>query len=57
LPPGERLIQSPYDLEARYSRKRETEWKGYKVHLSETCDGDQPHLITHVETTPATPPR
>jgi len=56
LPPGERLIQSPYDPDARYSRKRETEWKGYKVHLTETCDDDQPHLITHVETTPATTP-
>ena len=56
LPPGERLIQSPYDPEARYSRKREMEWKGYKVHLTETCDDDQPHLITHVETTPATTP-
>jgi transposase len=56
LPPGERLIQSPYDPEARYSRKRQTEWKGYKVHITETCDDDQPHLITHVETTPATTP-
>ena len=23
------------------------------VHLTETCDDDSPHLITHVETTPA----
>ena len=29
-------------------------WAGYKVHLTETCDEDLPHLITHVETTPAT---
>jgi transposase len=56
LPPAERLIQSPYDPEARYSRKRQTTWTGYKVHLTETCDDDQPHLITHVETTPATTP-
>ena len=28
-------------------------WIGYKVHLTETCDPDRPHLITHVETTPA----
>ena len=26
----------------------------FKVHLSETCDADAPHLITHVETTPTT---
>ncbi len=56
LPPGERLIQSPYDPEVRYSRKREAGWKGYKVHLTETCDDDQPHLVTHVVTTPATTP-
>ncbi len=27
---------------------------GYKVHLTESCDADSPHLITHVETTLAT---
>ncbi len=27
---------------------------GYKVHLTEICDEDRPHLITHVATTPAT---
>lgn len=56
LPPAERMIQSPHDVEARYSHKRQTEWKGYKVHLTETCDDDTPHLITNVETTPATMP-
>jgi len=25
-------------------------WVGYKVHLTETRDDDQPHLITHIET-------
>ena len=53
-PPAARLIQSPYDVEARYSQKRETQWVGYKVHLSETCDVGQPDLITQVSTTPAT---
>ena len=28
-------------------------WIGYKVHLSECCDDDLPHLITQVETVPA----
>jgi len=32
------------------------EWVGYKVHLTETCDLDTPHLIVNVETTPATTP-
>jgi transposase len=29
---------------------------GYKVHLTETCETDTPHLIVNVETTPATTP-
>jgi transposase len=53
-PPAARLINSPYDPEARYSCKRQTTWVGYKVHLTETCEPDEPHLIVHVETTPAT---
>jgi transposase len=53
-PPATLLIQSPYDVEARYSQKRETQWVGYKVHLSETCDVGQPDVITQVSTTLAT---
>ena len=34
-------------------KKRSTTWIGYKVHLTETCDDRRPHLITHVEMTPA----
>jgi transposase len=51
--PAAQLINSPYDLDARYGKKRSTLWVGYKVHFSEICDEDVPHLITHVETTPA----
>jgi transposase len=54
LPPAPLLITSPYDPDARWSKKRDTEWVGYKVHLTETCDDDAPHLLTAVETTPAT---
>jgi len=56
LPPSSLLIETPYDIEAHYSTKRETTWVGYKVHLTETCDEDTPNLITHVETTSATVP-
>ena len=52
-PPGERRIHSPYDEDARYSAKRTTAWVGYKAHLTETCDDNELHLVTHVETTPA----
>lgn len=54
LPPGKLLLASPFDVAARYSYKRSTQWVGYKVHLTECCEGDLPHLITHVITTPAT---
>jgi transposase len=54
LPAGALLIATPYDAEARYAKKRSTEWVGYKVHLTETCDEDTPHLITDVTTTLAT---
>ncbi|HEU5376418.1 MAG TPA: hypothetical protein VFV38_13320 [Ktedonobacteraceae bacterium] len=47
------LIASPYDPDARFSTKRGMDWVGYKVHFTETCDEDQPLLITHVETTVA----
>lgn len=54
IPKGAQLIRSPYDVEARYSVKRETHWTGYKVHLTESCDEGTPHLITQVLTTPST---
>jgi transposase len=56
MPPPAEMVCSPYDPEARYSTKRELEWVGYKVHLTETCDPETPHLLTNVETTPATTP-
>ena len=54
MPKHSYLIVSPYDIEARNASKRETNWTGYKVHLTESCDSELPHLITNVETTPAT---
>ena len=54
LAPNKLLIESPYDPEARNRTKRKTNWTGYTVHLSETCDKDMPLIITDVETTAAT---
>ncbi|MBO1351969.1 MAG: IS1182 family transposase [Hormoscilla sp. GUM202] len=54
MAPNKKLIESPYDPEARNATKRDSNWTGYKVHLTETCDEDGPHIITNVETTPAT---
>lgn len=51
IPPAAQFISSPYDAEAHYARKYTTQWVGYKVHLTESCEDDLPHLITHVETT------
>lgn len=46
-------IESPYDVEAHYRSRSGVTWSGYIVHLSESCDDDTPHLITHVHTTSA----
>lgn len=72
LPPGRDALVSPYDLDARYSQKRDTHWIGYKVHFTETCDDPAPEspgespaaegtaqalrLVTNVATTAATVP-
>ena len=56
LPPKGECCRSPYDPEARFGKKRSTEWTGYLVHLTESCDPDLPLLITHVHTTPAGQP-
>jgi transposase len=53
-PPPAILINSPYDPDARRGNKRTRQWTGYKIHLSETCDEDAPHLITYVETMAST---
>jgi transposase len=42
LPPGRDRLISPYDLDARYSVKRDHGWGGYKVHFTETCDAPGP---------------
>jgi len=54
LPPHKWLIVSPDDCDARNCTKRDTNWTGYLVHLTETCAEVTPHFITHVATTPAT---
>lgn len=53
LPPSARYISSPHDLDAHFARHSSTAWIGYKLHLTETCEPEVPHLITEVETTTA----
>lgn len=54
LAPAHLTLRSPYDPQAHIGRKGGFSWYGYKVHLSETCDPEYPHLITCVQTTDAT---
>jgi transposase len=54
LPPSTLAIHSPYDTEAHYSSKRNVHWVGYKAHVTEICDENCPHFITHVHTTLST---
>lgn len=51
IPASADFISSPYDLDAHYARKRSTQWVGYKIHVTETCEEDLPCLITEVEST------
>lgn len=53
VPRAAEAIESPYDPEARYRHKPTTDWVGYMVHVSETCEPTTPHLLTHVHTTTA----
>ena len=53
LPPAGRRMDSPYDPDAHFGNKRSITWTGYKVHMTETCEEDSLHVITHVETTEA----
>ena len=56
LPPVAERVQSPYDPQAHFSMKRHLSWTGYKVHVTEACDDDAAHLITHVKTCPSMRP-
>jgi transposase len=53
LPPAGK-IETPHDPEARFRHRGGVSWVGYIVHLSETCEDDAVHLLTHVMTTTAT---
>ncbi|MER5619385.1 transposase, partial [Streptomyces sp. NPDC002215] len=53
LPPARIRYCAPYDLDARTGAKADRAWDGFKVHLTETCEPDAPHLVTNVETTVA----
>jgi transposase len=53
-PPVTEPIESPYDTQARFRTRSGTSWVGYVVHLSESCEDDGVHLITHAMTTFAT---
>ncbi|MEU3877836.1 IS1182 family transposase [Streptomyces sp. NPDC029704] len=52
-PPGAMRLVTPYDIETRTGSKRDLDWNGYKVHVTETCGPDELHLITNVITTAA----
>lgn len=45
---GHTEIQTPHDPQARYSKKRDFEWIGGKLQVTETDDEGYPHLITDI---------
>lgn len=48
---GKTRIQTPYDAEARYSKRGAQAWIGDKLQVTETDDEDLPHLITDIAMT------
>lgn len=50
---GKGIIQSPHDPEARYSKKRGTEWVGYKVQVTETAYSEEVNFVTDIDTVDA----
>jgi len=57
-----RAVQNPHDPDAHYADKKTKQWTGYKVHVAETVDPQQPikkkgepaeHFITEIFTTEA----
>jgi len=50
---GKGVIQSPHESETRFSKKRSTEWVGYKVQVSETANSDEDNFVTDIETVDA----
>ncbi len=51
--PLKERFNSPYDPEAKHGNKGSKQWEGYKLHITESCEDDLPHVITHVATTTA----
>lgn len=49
--PSPKRQDTPYDIEAKRGTKGGRFWLGYKVHYTESCDDDVPHLVLHVDTT------
>jgi len=57
-----RAVQNPHDPDAHYADKRTKQWIGYKVHVTETVDPEEPikkkgepaeHFITEMLTVEA----
>lgn len=50
---GKKTVQSPHEPEARYSKKRGTEWVGYKVQVTETAYAEEANFVTDIDTVDA----
>lgn len=59
---GKDILVSPHETEARWAKKRSTEWRGYKLHVTETVvdkeeteenEDSEASFITDIETAAA----
>lgn len=53
---GATRIETPHDPEARWGAKRDEDWTGYKLQVTESDDPDRPHFITDIAVTSAEVP-
>lgn len=51
--PASLRFDSPYDTDAHYCVRRDTDWSGYRAHLTETCTSGLPEVAVYVATTTA----
>lgn len=45
-------IQSPHDIDSHYRNKDGNQVRGYSINLTESCDKEELHLISHVDVRP-----
>lgn len=46
---GKEIIQSPHETEVRWAKKRDQDWVGYKLQVTETAEDGEARFITDID--------